>query len=62
MPLEPDQRSTVVRRIAIHAIGAGAFFFVIQRFVLNESLATSLVWASFFCLAAGCLAWSQSRR
>lgn len=45
-----------------HAAAAGAFFFVLQRFVLRESLNVSFLWAAFFAVAAAALAWHQSRR
>ena len=49
-------------RIAMHAAAACAFIFVLQRFVLNQTLETSLLWAFFFAAAAAVLAWTQGRR
>ncbi|MEQ1611684.1 MAG: hypothetical protein ABL904_02945 [Hyphomicrobiaceae bacterium] len=49
-------------RIAMHTVAAGAFFFVLQRFGLNQSVEMSLLYAFFFAAAAGVLAWTQSRR
>lgn len=50
------------KRILFHAAGAGAFFFVLQRYVLKESLESSLLWAVALAIGAGFLAWSQQRR
>lgn len=49
-------------RIAQHAAAAAAFFFILQRFALKESVEVSLLWAAFFAIAAGLLAWQQARR
>ena len=49
-------------RIAMHAGAAGVFFFVLQRFGLNQSVETSLMWGVGLAIAAAGLAWSQSRR
>ena len=49
-------------RIAQHAATAAAFFFILQRFALKESVEVSLLWAAFFAIAAGLLAWQQARR
>jgi hypothetical protein len=48
------------RYIALHAIGAGAFFFVLQRFAFSQSVDNSLLWAAFFAVAAALVAWRQS--
>ena len=47
-------------RSAMHAVGAGIFFFVVQRFVLNQPQHDSIVYAVAFALAAAGLAWYQS--
>ena len=49
-------------QIAMHAGAAGVFFFVLQRFGLNQSVETSLMWGVGLAIAAAGLAWSQSRR
>ena len=49
-------------RIAMHAGAAGVFFFVLQRFGLNQPVEPSLMWGVGFAIAAAGLAWSQSRR
>ncbi len=48
-------------RMAQHAAAAGAFFFILQYFVLKESVHVALLWAAFFACAAALLAWQQSR-
>jgi len=48
--------------ILLHALAAGAFGFVLQRFVLAQSMETGAVWAIAFGLAAAGLAWHQSNR
>jgi hypothetical protein len=49
-------------RIVLHALAAACFVFLLQRFGLNQSLETSLLWAICFAFAAAGLAWSQGRR
>ena len=48
--------------IALKAVLAAAFFFVLQYTVMTASLETSLFWAASLGLGAGLLAWSQARR
>ena len=55
---EPMQRW---RYIGLHAVVAGAFFFLLQRYVLNASLDTSLLWALTFGGCAAGLAYMQSK-
>jgi hypothetical protein len=50
------------RYIGLHAVVAGAFFFLLQRYVLNASLDTSLLWALTFGGCAAGLAYMQSNR
>ena len=50
------------RYIALHAVAAGAFIFLLQRYVLNASLDTSLLWMLAFGLCAAGLAYMQSNR
>jgi hypothetical protein len=50
------------QRILFHAASAAAFFFVLQRYILQESFATSALWAVAFAVAAAGFAWSQQRR
>jgi hypothetical protein len=49
------------RYIGLHAVVAGAFFFLLQRYVLDASLDTSLLWALTFGGCAAGLAYMQSK-
>ncbi|UPK24164.1 hypothetical protein [Bradyrhizobium sp. 195] len=46
--------------IAMHAAVAAAFIFLLQRFSLNASLESSLLWALTFGICAAGLAYKQS--
>ena len=48
--------------IAMHAAVAAAFIFLLQRFGLNASLDSSLLWALTFAVCAAGLAYKQSNR
>lgn len=48
--------------IAMHAAVAATFIFLLQRFSLNASLETSLLWALTFAVCAAGLAYKQSNR
>ena len=50
------------RYIALHTLGAAAFIFLLQRYTLNASLETSLLWALTFGGCAAGLAYMQSNR
>ncbi|THD72451.1 MAG: hypothetical protein E7813_04085 [Bradyrhizobium sp.] len=50
------------RYIGLHAVVAGAFFFLLQRYALNASLDTSLLWAMTLGGCAAGLAYMQSNR
>jgi hypothetical protein len=50
------------RYIALHAALAACFIFPLQRYALNASLETSLVWAVTLGACAAGLAYSQSNR
>ena len=50
------------RYIALHAVAAGAFIFLLQRYAMNASLDTSLLWALAFGGCAAALAYMQSNR
>jgi hypothetical protein len=49
------------RYIGLHAVVAGAFFFLLQRYALDASLDTSLLWALTFGGCAAGLAYMQSK-
>jgi hypothetical protein len=50
------------RYIALHALTAAAFIFLLQRYGLSASLDSSLVWALTFGGCAAGLAFMQSNR
>ena len=50
------------RYIALHTVAAAAFIFLLQRYGLNASLDTSLIWALTFGGCAAGLAYMQSKR
>jgi hypothetical protein len=50
------------RYIALHAVAASAFIFLLQRYALSASLESSLLWALTFGGCAAGLAYSQSNR
>jgi hypothetical protein len=50
------------RYIALHTLAAAAFIFLLQRYTLNASLETSLLWALTFGSCAAGLAYMQSNR
>ena len=50
------------RYIGLHTAGAAAFIFLLQRYSMNASLETSLLWAVMFGGCAAGLAYVQSNR
>jgi hypothetical protein len=50
------------RFIALHTVVATAFIFLLQRYGLNASLETSLLWALTLGACAAGLAYSQANR
>jgi hypothetical protein len=50
------------RFVALHAVAAAAFIFLLQRYALSASLETALLWALMFGGCAAGLAYSQSKR
>jgi hypothetical protein len=50
------------RYITLHALTAGAFIFLLQRYGLSASLDSSLLWALTFGGCAAGLAFMQSNR
>lgn len=62
MTTRPEGPNNLLPHMLKHAAAAGAFFFVLQRFAMKESVEVSLLWAAFFAAAAALLAWQQSRR
>jgi hypothetical protein len=59
------RRSDAVKKwgfVAMHAAAAAAFIFLLQRFTLNASLESSLLWALTFAVCAAGLAYQQANR
>jgi hypothetical protein len=50
------------RYIVLHAVVAGAFIFLLQRYALNASLDSSLLWTLAFGAGAAALAYKQTHR
>ena len=50
------------RYIAVHAVTAGVFIFLLQRYALSATLESSLLWALTFGGCAAGLAFMQSNR
>jgi hypothetical protein len=50
------------RYIVLHALAAGAFIFLLQRYGMSASLDSSLLWALTFGGCAAGLAFMQSNR
>ena len=50
------------RFMALHAVVAATFIFLLQRYALSATLESSLLWALTFGGCAAGLAYSQSKR
>ena len=50
------------RYIGMHAVAAAVFIFLLQRYGLNASLESALLWALVFGGCAAGLAYHQSNR
>ncbi|MBR0697547.1 hypothetical protein [Bradyrhizobium lablabi] len=50
------------RYIALHTLAAAGFIFLLQRYGLNASLESSLLWAVVFGGCAAGLAYAQANR
>ena len=50
------------RYIALHAVAAAAFIFLLQRYVLHASFESCLLWALVFSGCAAGLAYKQTNR
>ena len=50
------------RFMALHAVVAATFIFVLQRYALSASLESALLWALTFGGCAAGLAYAQSNR
>ena len=61
MGMDEDGKSKLpVSAMAFNAVLAGAFFFILQRFGLQASVETALMWAGAGAVAAAVVAWKQS--
>ncbi|KRQ94221.1 hypothetical protein CQ12_25675 [Bradyrhizobium jicamae] len=60
----PGKGSTMKnwRYIGMHAVAAATFIFLLQRYGLNNTLESSLLWALTFGGCAAGLAYAQSKR
>ena len=50
------------RFMALHAVAAATFIFLLQRYALSASLESALLWALTFGGCAAGLAYAQSKR
>ena len=48
--------------VAMHSVLAATFMFLLQRFVMNATQETSLLWALTFAVCAAGLAYKQTIR
>lgn len=55
--LDPRRR---IAHAALHATIAGVFFFVFQRYGMQASLETSVMWALALAAGAAALSWRQT--
>ena len=65
LPADGSERGGAMknwRYIGMHAIAAAAFIFLLQRYALNATLESSLLWAVTFGGCAAGLAYMQSKR
>lgn len=64
VPAAPERGDAMKKwgYVALHAIAAGVFIFLLQHFVLHASLQSSLVWALTFAGCAAGLAYMQANR
>lgn len=65
LPSQANRRSEAVKKwsfVAMHSALAAAFMFLLQRFVMNATQETSLLWALTFAVCAVGLAYKQANR
>ena len=65
LPTKAKQGSEAVKKvgfIAMHSALAATFMFLLQRFVMNATQETSLLWALTFAVCAAGLAYKQANR
>ena len=59
---QKDSAMKTWQLMALHATAAATFIFLLQRYGLNVSLESALLWALTFGGCAAGLAYSQSKR
>ena len=59
---QKDSAMKTWQLMALHATAAATFIFLLQRYGLNASLESALLWALTFGGCAAGLAYSQSKR
>jgi hypothetical protein len=65
LPSQANRRSEAVKKvgfIAMHSALAATFIFLLQRFVMNATQESSLLWALTFAVCAAGLAYKQANR
>ncbi|WP_426418438.1 hypothetical protein [Bradyrhizobium genosp. A] len=65
LPSQANRGSEAVNKwgsVAMHSALAAAFMFLLQRFVMNATQETSLLWALTFAVCAAGLAYKQANR
>ena len=51
-----------MRYVALHAVAAAVFGFLLNRYLLASSMETALLWGAVLGIAAAGLAWYQKNR
>ncbi len=54
--------SEKIRYIALHTLGAAAFIFILNKYILGTSLESSVFWMIGFGAMAGGLAYQHTKR
>ncbi|MBR0688518.1 hypothetical protein JQ612_11670 [Bradyrhizobium manausense] len=65
LPSQANRGSEAVKKwgfVAMHTALAATFMFLLQRFMMNATLESSLLWALTFAVCAAGLAYKQANR
>ena len=65
LPSHANRGSEAVKKwgfVVMHSALAATFMFLLQRFVMNATQETSLLWALTFAVCAAGLAYKQANR
>ena len=65
LPSKANRGSEAVKKwgfVVMHSALAATFMFLLQRFVMNATQETSLLWALTFAVCAAGLAYKQANR